>query len=187
MDARALGLSFLAWVLYPLWLAAGAADYLCHRRTHIERTSGAVESWLHVAQFLSIAALLALATLFAVTTSVWIFLLAIAIVHSTLSFIDVVYSEKRRRISPLEQLVHGFLNVIPLIAVGLLAVLNWPLSSDPAAGAWFESAPTFLLVSFCALAGAPILEELVRTLRARQRATQGRSTHSHASFTEYAP
>ena len=68
MDARALGLNFLAWVLYPLWLAAGAADYLCHRRTHIERTSGAVESWLHVAQFLSIAALLALATLFAVTT-----------------------------------------------------------------------------------------------------------------------
>jgi hypothetical protein len=190
MDARALGLSFLAWVLYPLWLAAGAADYLCHRRTHIERTSGVVESWLHVAQFLSIAALLALATLFAVTMSVWIALLAIAVVHSTLSLVDVAYSEKRRRISPIEQLVHGFLNVIPLIAVGLLAVLNWPLSSHAAAGPWFQSAPTSLLVSFCVLAGAPILEELARTLRARRRATQGATQHgaaSHASSTEYAP
>ena len=118
MDARALGLSFLAWALYPLWLAAGAADYLCHR------------------------------------------------------------------------LVHGFLNVIPLIAVGLLAAMNWPLSSHAAAGPWFESAPTSLLVSFCVLAGAPILEELVRTLRARRRATQGAMQHgaaSHASSTEYAP
>jgi hypothetical protein len=186
MDARALGLNFLAWVLYPLWLAAGAADYLCHRRTQIDHTSGAVESWLHVAQFLSIAALLALATLFAVTTSVWISLLAIALVHVALSLIDVAYSEKRRRISPIEQLVHGFLNVIPLIAVGLLAVLHWPLRSHSSAGPWFQSAPTALLVSFCALAGAPILEELVRTLRAHRGATQ-RGPASHASSREYTP
>jgi hypothetical protein len=191
MDVRALGLSFLAWVLYPLWLAAGAADYLCHRRAHIEQTSGAVESWLHVAQFISIAALLALATLFAISTIVWFSLLGIALVHTALSFIDVVYSEKRRRISPAEQLIHGFLDVIPLIAVGLLAVLNWPLRSHPTTDPWFQSAPRFLIVSFCVLAGTPILEELVRTLHARRRAPHGgliqRGARAHPPSREYAP
>jgi hypothetical protein len=180
MDARALGLNFLAWVLYPLWLAAGAADYLCHRRTHIEHTSGVVESWLHIAQFISIGALLALATLFSITTMVWVCLLALALVHSALSFLDVAYSEKRRRISPTEQLMHGFLNVIPLIAVGWLGVLNWPLSSRAASGPWFESTPMMLLVSFGALAGAPILEEFVRTLRARGSAASELSTGEYA-------
>ena len=79
--------------------------------------------------------------------------------------------------------MHGFLNVIPLIAVGLLAVLNWPLSNHSAAGPWFESAPTSLLVSFCVLAGAPILEELVRTLRARRRETQGAARPARRSLT----
>ena len=41
----------LLWVLYPLWLLAGAIDYVCHRRTNIEHTSGATESLLHLAQF----------------------------------------------------------------------------------------------------------------------------------------
>src|ERR1700754_1847891 len=30
----------LMYFLLPLWLAAGFADYLCHRATAIERTSG---------------------------------------------------------------------------------------------------------------------------------------------------
>ena len=34
----------LMYFVMPLWLAAGFADYLCHRATHIERTSGWKES-----------------------------------------------------------------------------------------------------------------------------------------------
>ena len=39
------------YFVLPLWLAAGFADYLCHRAAHIERTSGAKESLLHLLQF----------------------------------------------------------------------------------------------------------------------------------------
>ena len=39
------------YVVLPLWLAAGFADYICHRASHIERTSGWKESMLHLVQF----------------------------------------------------------------------------------------------------------------------------------------
>src|SRR5687768_2139549 len=53
----------LNFILLPLWLAAGLVDYFCHRRTHIELTSGATESWLHLAQFGSLAAAMAVVLL----------------------------------------------------------------------------------------------------------------------------
>ena len=34
----------LMYFILPLWLAAGFADWLCHRATHIETTTGAKES-----------------------------------------------------------------------------------------------------------------------------------------------
>ena len=43
--------AMLMYVILPVWLAAGFADYLCHRAAHIERTSGWKESLLHLAQF----------------------------------------------------------------------------------------------------------------------------------------
>ena len=54
--------TFLLWGVYPAWLLAGAGDYLCHRRTDIEHTSGAKESWLHLAQFLTLLIALAAAS-----------------------------------------------------------------------------------------------------------------------------
>ena len=39
----------------PLWLAAGFADYLCHRGSDIEHTSGFKELLLHLLQFAEMA------------------------------------------------------------------------------------------------------------------------------------
>ena len=44
MDAAELTQNVLMYFVLPLWLAAGFADYLCHRHAHIETTSGAKES-----------------------------------------------------------------------------------------------------------------------------------------------
>ena len=38
----------LMYGLVPLWLLAGAGDWLCHRLTHIERNAGVRESLLHM-------------------------------------------------------------------------------------------------------------------------------------------
>jgi hypothetical protein len=43
--------AILMYFILPLWLAAGFADYLCHRASSIETTSGWRETLLHLLQF----------------------------------------------------------------------------------------------------------------------------------------
>jgi hypothetical protein len=45
----------LLYFILPLWLAAGFADYLCHRASNIELTSGYKESLIHLLMFSEIA------------------------------------------------------------------------------------------------------------------------------------
>jgi hypothetical protein len=171
LDAALLGL--IAWVLYPMWLAAGAADYLAHRRTDIPHTSGVSESLLHVAQLASIAVAFSAAVMLQMTTGAWLLVLGAVLVHSVLAYVDVAYTDTRRYISPFEQTVHGFLDVIPVVAVLLLGVLHWPQISAGELSIAAENSladdltDRLLLLSFAVLAGTPVIEELIRTLRAR--------------------
>jgi hypothetical protein len=51
VDPADITRNILMYFILPLWLAAGFADYLCHRAAHIEQTSGVKESILHLLQF----------------------------------------------------------------------------------------------------------------------------------------
>jgi hypothetical protein len=170
MDLRPLLTGLIAWGLYPVWLAAGGLDYLCHRRTDIEHTSGVTESKLHVAQLACMALIVALGVLAQVTLAVWSVLIVAALAHSALAYVDVSYTQSRRAITPLEQLAHSYLEVLPLVAVALLAVIHWPLET----GIWFAARPGIgwgeglLLGSFAVFAGVPVFEELLRTSRKRE-------------------
>lgn len=176
MQLRTLLGEFLAIVLYPLWLLGGAGDYFCHRRTHIEETSGTTEAWFHLAQFATIGVIFVSAVVLEITLAVIVLMLAALIAHTVLSFIDVSYTMKHRHISTLEQHVHGLMDVIPIVAVGLLAVLHWDQL------AWAEPRPfrlkdeplsqlhiAGLLGSFAVLAGTPVIEEWLRTRRTAAR------------------
>jgi hypothetical protein len=55
MDQTQFAQATLLYFVLPLWLAAGLADYLCHRASHIEKTSGYKESLLHLLMFAEIA------------------------------------------------------------------------------------------------------------------------------------
>lgn len=46
-DVESVTVRYLMYVLLPAWFVPGAADYLMHRRTRIERTSGLGESAIH--------------------------------------------------------------------------------------------------------------------------------------------
>jgi hypothetical protein len=173
MDPRSMLLGFVIWVLYPAWLLAGAGDYFAHRQTDIARTSRSTESWLHLAQLTCIAAAFVAAVLFEITLAVWIWMLAAVVLHSLLAFIDVSYTDGRRFISPFEQHVHGYLDVIPLVAVALLGIANWPqiaagglelTARDPS-----TQGQSLLLWSFGVLAVVPTIEELIRTLTVASR------------------
>jgi hypothetical protein len=169
MDAKSMLLGFVIWVLYPVWLIAGACDYFAHRRSDIAHTSRSTESWLHLAQLLCVAAAFAAAVLFEIALAIWIWMIAAVLLHSLLAYVDVSYTDGRRYISPFEQHVHGYLDVVPLLAVALLGIAHWPqiaagglqvVTRDPA-----SNAQGVLLWSFGIFAGVPVFEELIRTLR----------------------
>ena len=171
MDLRDLLIAFLVWVIYPIWLIAGLLDYLLHRRTHIERTSGPTESRLHLAQFASLGVPLLLVTFLTVTPLVIAIVIGAIVLHTSLSIADVSYTDGRRYISPLEQHAHAFMSVLPVIATGIVAILNW---NDVVCTGWVikpknEAIPVFntglLVGSYFVLAGIPIVEELIRTSR----------------------
>jgi hypothetical protein len=161
--------ALLVWGIYPAWLLAGAGDYFCHRRTEIERTSGAIESWLHLAQFISLAIAFACAVLLEISAAAFAVMVAFVLTHSALSYIDVSYTEGRRRILPVELTVHGFMDVLPLVAVALVGLQHWQQIRGGSTAFSLQGAVdlqrVLLLSSFAVLAGLPVIEELLRTLR----------------------
>ena len=46
-DVESVTVRYLMYVLLPAWFVPGIADYVMHRRTGIERTSGLRESGIH--------------------------------------------------------------------------------------------------------------------------------------------
>jgi hypothetical protein len=131
-SADMLSLEMLLWellgyVVFPLWLLSGMADYLCHARTDIAHTSGSHESALHLLQTAEIG-LPVLVFLFLSPNALTLALMTAGVVaHTATSWRDVKFAAQLRHISPGEQYVHSFLNVLPWIALALVGILHWPV------------------------------------------------------------
>lgn len=111
--------------IIPLWILAGLADWWCHRRTAIERTSGWRENafhWLLLAE--GGVALLATALL-EIDAAVLLLVLAAFLAHEVTTYIELRYTVPRREVRPIEQMVHSFMEILPLAVLGLLAVIAW--------------------------------------------------------------
>jgi hypothetical protein len=131
VSLESLLIGLLAFAVLPLWLVAGGADWLCHRRTDIERTSGTRESWLHLVEFAQIA-IPAIAALFLEMTALLIVACGAAVaLHMTTSLLDTTWTQPRRHISPLEQQIHSYLEMLPLFALSLVLVLHAGEWRDP--------------------------------------------------------
>ena len=176
-DAAAFILMF---IVYPVWVAAGFADWLCHRATHIASTSGLKESLLHWLMFGEIGiAMLAVAFL-EVNAAVLLFVCVVFIVHEATVYWDLDYSTVRRDVAPFEQMVHSFLEMLPLASLALLAVMAWPQAQAVVGAAgdvadWSlrlkaQPLPASYLWTAAAVAGVfnglPMLEETWSCLRA---------------------
>jgi hypothetical protein len=125
MSLRNLILGYMLYFLFPLWLAAGVADYLCHRRTSIEHTSGLGESKLHLLLAIEIAIPLLAGLFLEINALVLIAMIAFVLMHSLTAWWDTVFTNPKRYISPFEQAVHSSLEYVPIIAVSLLVLLHW--------------------------------------------------------------
>lgn len=171
----------LLWFIMPVWFLAGLADYLCHRGSDIERTSGWKESVLHLMMFAEVAVPLMMCLFFEINALVFAVMIVAFLLHEATALWDVSYAVTRRKVTPIEQHVHSFLEMIPLMAGAFVAVLHWPQLlalfglGDEAArfDLTLKGNPLPLSYIVAVLSAAlclevlPYIEELMRGIRAR--------------------
>jgi hypothetical protein len=115
----------LLYLVMPLWIVSGVADWLCHRIARIEYSAGPLESAIHLLMMAE-AGLAVLAALFLeINGAVLIFLFAMWFIHEATSYWDLHFASTRRIVAPWEQRVHDYLANTPVLALVLVAVLHW--------------------------------------------------------------
>ncbi len=174
---------YLLYLILPLWIAAGLGDYLMHRRTRIEHTSGTKESVLHLMQLGEIGVPVLFALLFEVNALLLLVMLVALAAHEATALWDLAYATGLREIRPLEQHLHSFMEVLPLMAVSFVSILHWDefrslFGVGPVSARWSLTLkpaplPAGYLVSLLAAVGLLIVlpygEELWRCVRAGRR------------------
>ena len=101
MDLATLLWKVLGYGVLPLWLSAGAADWLCHRRTSIERTSGPGESVFHAVLYLQIAIPVLLALYLEINAAMLLLFALAVLAHMGTSWWDTTFSQPKRHIAPM--------------------------------------------------------------------------------------
>lgn len=120
MSTQSVTLWLLGAGLFPLWLAAGLADWWMHRRSTIETTSGLAESITH----LMLASCAGTGVLILLTLEINLAILAalavLFVLHEIVFHLDLHTAAPVREISIAEQQIHVFLTAVPfatLVAV----------------------------------------------------------------------
>ncbi|HEX7970281.1 MAG TPA: hypothetical protein VF502_18810 [Stellaceae bacterium] len=180
VDVAEVTRNFLLFFIVPLWACVGIADWLCHRATSIETTTGAKESIIHLLMLLEMGMPVLMGLFLEITSPVIALMIASFFLHEATALWDVSYAVSRREVPPIEQHVHSFLELLPLLAVSFIVVLHWPRfralfvrnSHDPGPAFRLKEKPLppsysiSVLASMTLLEGLPYLEELWRCLRA---------------------
>ena len=168
-DAAALLLMF---AVLPLWVGAGLADWWCHRRSSIESTSGMPESMFHLVLFAQMGVAGLAAMLLQVNAALLALLAALFLLHELTTWFELRFVLPRRQVGAAEQMVHSFMEVLPLAALFLLAVLSW---GEPDWSLRIKDRPlpaSYVLGACAAIAVfnlVPLLEEAWRCWRAGAR------------------
>jgi hypothetical protein len=195
-DNADLTRNYLMYFVVPMWVAAGVADWICHRASDIEHTGGVKESLLHLLMQAELGVPALGALFLEITSPLFALMIAAFLLHEATVLWDVAYAVSRREVTPIEQSVHSFLELVPLMAVSLLATLHWPEflaifgfgRALPGRRLRFKEKPlpkSYLLPLLAAIVlfeWVPYCEELVRGLRAaasppRCGTEQARLTH----------
>lgn len=125
-DSAEITRSVLLYFIVPLWTVAGIADWLCHRASRIEETSGTKESLLHLLMLIEVGIPVVAGIFLEITSPVFGLMLASFLLHEATALWDVAYAVTLREVTPIEQHVHSFLELIPLMAISFMAILHWP-------------------------------------------------------------
>lgn len=166
----------LGYGVLPLWMAAGLADWWCHRRTAIATTSGVRESLFHLLLFAQMGVGVLAALLLQINALLLALLAALFVLHELTAWVELRFVVSRREVRPVEQMVHSFMELLPLAGLLLLAVVA-ATPADAGAAQWglrWKDQPLPVAYVAAAIIAAvllnllPLLEELQRCLRARR-------------------
>lgn len=125
MPLQDLILHAILYVFIPLWLLAGFGDWLFHRITRISETAGIKESLLHMLMIAEVG-LPMLAGLFLEINALVLCIMIVGLIaHECTVLWDLRYAIDKRRISPGEQIVHSFQELIPFMLLTLVVFLHW--------------------------------------------------------------
>jgi hypothetical protein len=176
---------YLLYALIPLWLLTGLLDWLCHRASRIETTSGVPESAVHLALFAEAGIALLCGLYLEITASVLLIMIGAWAMHEITGYWDFRLATGLRTITPFEQRVHDYMTAIPFAALSLIAILHWPqlaallglgpeaadfsirLNETPLPFAYRIGLPIAVIL----LNVIPYAEEFLRCRRARMRLT----------------
>jgi hypothetical protein len=117
--------SLLMYFVLPLWVMIAFADYLCHRVAHIEETAGVKETYIHLLGIAEIGVPVLAALFLDINALIIALMLVCLVLHDLTTYWDLRYAHSVRDIAPIEQHVHNYLGVIPLLAFLLVIVLHW--------------------------------------------------------------
>lgn len=181
---------YLMYVVMPVWSLAGFLDWLWHRQTKIETTSGTKESIMHLIMMAEAGAPILTGLFLEMNAGVLTLMAAGWLLHELTVAWDVKYTLSRRLIFTREQTTHSYMQTIPFDIVVTLACL-YPEQFLALFGLGPEKAdfklrfrkPPVPLKDFAAIvtcmgliSGLPHLEELWRCYRAERKGLAGRDT-----------
>jgi hypothetical protein len=121
-DTRSLLLGFIL----PLWLSAGIADWLRHRRPHVDSNEAKTGSTLHLLRVTE-ATLPVVAGLFLeITSPILLLMLGAVVAHGAIALWEMSDAAKRRQVTPIAQHVHSYVELAPVVAAVAVGALHWP-------------------------------------------------------------
>ncbi|MFI9308872.1 diguanylate cyclase [Streptomyces triculaminicus] len=116
---------YLMYGLLPGWFVPGVADWVLHRRTRIEDTSGTRESAIHALMMTEVGVPIALTLVCEVNPLLLAVQLGATAAHEATALWDVRTAVRGdRAVKPVEQHVHSFLETLPFAALASLICLH---------------------------------------------------------------
>jgi hypothetical protein len=178
-DTRHLLINVILYGLLPLWGVAGFIDWICHRVTQVERTSGLKESLIHSLMGLQLGIPILLCLNFQINVLIILICALMWLMHELVAHYDVHYASPLRTISIWEVHVHNYMATVPLYLFMLILIINWDVTtkavtldwrgqfgfhrlSAPLGSASYLGAYLGFMAVFCVL---PYIEENIRCLR----------------------
>ncbi|MGA9586509.1 MAG: hypothetical protein WBQ95_14340 [Terracidiphilus sp.] len=178
---------YLMYIVMPVWSIVGFLDWLWHRQTKIETTSGMKESGMHLLMMAEAGAPILTGLSLEMNAGALALMGAGWLVHDLTVAWDVSYTSSRRPIYPREQHTHGYMQTIPFDIVAVLACLH-PQQALALVGLGSEKADfklrlrkppiplkDFAMIVACMglMSGLPHLEEFWRCYRAQKTGRTG--------------